>query len=529
MKNKIFIFFLLILGISSCKEDFLDLKNPAADDSGTYFTTAQTVTQSVNAIYQTMSTEALFARKWFFTFDLLSNEGAIRQPAGAEFQELSMGVYDATSGPVTGMWKMFYRMVTRSNFALDKLKAWNPKNADEIALKTRLEGEAHFFQGFANYYLATLWGNVPMRKSFEETTSNTNAVRAPQADVYAFAEENLKLAIERLPSRYSNEDNGRATSWAAKTFLGRVYAQQGLYDKALLMFKDVADNGGFSMWEGLAGFEKQFTKENRNSPETIFDCKFYFAGDPNQWFIFWGGDEAANVICTTSARAMEYGFTAWWNVAMAPPAVKRFKYDVEGAINYVDPRAFNTFYGNAGFGGDTLYYTPEKGVNGEVYNFISKGNTWSWKKYEEFEWKVQESPNSEISNQIARLADVKLMVAECLIMTGKNNEAIPYINSVRQRVGAIPYTSLPADKNAAMNIVKHEREIELCGEQQRWFDLVRWHKNWPGFNMITLLNQEKISAGVPVQANFQDKHVLFPIPQSEKDVNYLCEVPNGWN
>jgi hypothetical protein len=78
-----------------------------------------------------------------------------------------------------------------------------------------------------------------------------------------------------------------------------------------------------------------------------------------------------------------------------------------------------------------------------------------------------------------------------------------------------------------MNILKREREIELCGEQQRWFDLIRWHRNGKIFDFMSILNGEKASQDE--SATFTEKHLLLPIPQAEKDVNKLCEVPNGWN
>jgi len=81
-------------------------------------------------------------------------------------------------------------------------------------------------------------------------------------------------------------------------------------------------------------------------------------------------------------------------------------------------------------------------------------------------------PESEISTVITRLADIKLLFAECLIQNNKIGDALTQINDVRDRVGAELYLDL-GDKAQAMNILKREREIELCGEQQRWFDLLR--------------------------------------------------------
>jgi hypothetical protein len=160
---------------------------------------------------------------------------------------------------------------------------------------------------------------------------------------------------------------------------------------------------------------------------------------------------------------------------------------------------------------------------------------WRWKKYQQYEYLFSENdprtgrdggPASEISTVITRLADVKLLYAECLIQANDLAGALTQINDVRERAGAVDYLTL-GDKTLGMVILKRERELELCGEQQRWFDLLRWHRNGKIFDMAQILNGERDSQGVT--GGFTEKHLLLPIPQNEKDVNKLCEVPNGWN
>jgi starch-binding outer membrane protein, SusD/RagB family len=107
-------------------------------------------------------------------------------------------------------------------------------------------------------------------------------------------------------------------------------------------------------------------------------------------------------------------------------------------------------------------------------------------------------------------------------MDNKIDEALPLINTVRARVGAFQYTSLGA-QDEALKKLKLERRLELFGEQVRWFDLNRWGE------AMQVINAEKMAAkGV---APFLPKHVLFPIPQEEKDANPLvaADIQNDWN
>ena len=121
-----------------------------------------------------------------------------------------------------------------------------------------------------------------------------------------------------------------------------------------------------------------------------------------------------------------------------------------------------------------------------------------------------------------RYADVLLMRAEALIMDNRIGEALPLINKVRARVNAFEYTDL-GNQSEAMQKIKLERRLELCGEQVRWFDLIRWGE------AMEVINAEKFAAkGV---RPFLPKHVLFPIPQEEKDANSLVadDITGDWN
>src|SRR5450759_2854916 len=77
MKKIILIMAILgILGVSSCDTKFLDLPNPSAYSSDTYFdgATATTYKGLTTAIYSGLMNQGLFARDWYFYLDMLGNE-----------------------------------------------------------------------------------------------------------------------------------------------------------------------------------------------------------------------------------------------------------------------------------------------------------------------------------------------------------------------------------------------------------------------------------------------------------------------
>jgi hypothetical protein len=244
-------------------------------------------------------------------------------------------------------------------------------------------------------------------------------------------------------------------------------------------------------------------------------------GVGNAYGMFGGQESWANST-TSTGRAMEYGFKDWWNVLVSDALVAAFIYEDEGGISYTDPRAALTFYDDGTHGGDTIYC--EECTTGKIrYDTVCAEGQVSWRKYGMYEQRASYGqPDSYINSQVIRYADVLLMLAEAYIENNQADLALPLINEVRARSDAFEYTTLGTQSEARL-IVRRERQIELAGEQSRFFDLVRWG------TLVETINAEKQAANgtTPVKAY----HILLPIPQGERDANPVldAQVSNNWN
>ena len=89
-----------------------------------------------------------------------------------------------------------------------------------------------------------------------------------------------------------------------------------------------------------------------------------------------------------------------------------------------------------------------------------------------------------------------------------NNEAIDYINEVRDRAG-VTLIGYGKPKSDVFQAIVHERKVELAGEQSRFPDLVRWGL------ADDVLGQFGFVAG---------KHELFPIPNNEISSNDMINA-----
>ncbi|WP_321518919.1 RagB/SusD family nutrient uptake outer membrane protein [uncultured Bacteroides sp.] len=118
-------------------------------------------------------------------------------------------------------------------------------------------------------------------------------------------------------------------------------------------------------------------------------------------------------------------------------------------------------------------------------------------------------PTWDISSRdavVLRLAEMYLIKAECQLYTASGGAAMSTINALRQ-VRAINGKDNSLSGTATLETVLQERAIELCGEQQRWFDLKRTH---------TLIDHVK-KYNAQASGQIKENHYLRPIPQSQID------------
>lgn len=525
MKNKIFIILIITALFSSCSEKMLDVENENGYSAETFFKDAQSITEASTATYAAFLHGGMMAREWYFIYDLFGNDAEKNFPLQGALLSFPNFTHNADSRELNFLFTACYKALLRANFAIDAVGKWAPTAPNDVALGNRITGEMEFLKAFAHFILVTSYGDVPIKKTLEDHFI-TDAPRTPKAEIWAYIESTLQAAIGRLPLEYGASDYGRVTKGAAVALLGKTYLYQGKYNDAITQF--AALGAAPYNYDLAASLDNLFTGQEIKTKETLFSVVHGHwlgsgVGDPR--YIFRRQELSTAGLVTHSARDMEYGFRDFWNVLVSDALVNAFTYPDESGKPYVDPRAALTFYDNLGTsGGDRVF--NELGPEGPMqYSSIvgTAKRIISWRKYGEYE-QISKlgQPQSWINTQVIRYADVLLMLAECYIQTNQVDKALPLINRVRARSGAFVRTSL-GTKEEAFTKLKHERQIELAGEQSRWNDLVRW-----GIAVKTINDEKEAYNGTrPVK----DYHVLLPIPRQERDANPTlnAQVKNDWN
>ena len=145
-----------------------------------------------------------------------------------------------------------------------------------------------------------------------------------------------------------------------------------------------------------------------------------------------------------------------------------------------------------------------------------------------------------------RLADLYLMYAEALNEVGRGEEAIPYLDMIRERSGLrgvkeswAQYSrnpNKPNTQNGLREIIRQEREIELAFEGSRLWDLRRWKtaatfQNRPimGWNIYGKNTEEYYQLTTLFQQEFKaPRDYLWPLKQSELLINKNLTQNPGW-
>lgn len=472
--NIILATFLILFIVNGCDEEDFELNNPSGLSPETFFQTEAQVQASVNAIYANLQTIGLYTRLIFFEMDNMSHENAGNPQLEADKRAFLEFSFDASHPPISWYWDSCYRGINKANFVINNQDRINEISSSLLSdeRKAKFIGEAKFMRAFYYFLLVTRFGDVPLITTIPE--DGTGFPRTPANEVYDQIVADLQDASQSLLQR-ENEENGRATRGAAYALLGKVQLYRENYQASLDAFKEIY--GDYSLEEN---WFDNFKEETEFGPESIFEVQF---DDDLGNGAVWNSNSSGEGANEVTFRGQEYGFNDWFNVYPSNDLVSEFE---EG-----DPRLHETFYMN----GDTF-------AGGIVQ--IPLDRDYAWRKYENYYKDAHEDMASGINMKVIRYADVLLMMAEAANELGNQEDAVGYINEVRDRVDMPLLDAKGLSQSEVFDAIVHERMVELAGEQVRFPDLVRWG----------------MAADYLSEYGFQKgKNELWPIPNDEISAN----------
>jgi starch-binding outer membrane protein, SusD/RagB family len=508
MKKLKIYFSILLLFASACSDDFLDRQSLNDLSSDTFWTTEDDAKMALMGCYSALQDQWLFdSDPWsggVTRLDYLTDNGytAWQWMAGGD---VAQGTHNASSWIIGDTWKSAYRAIGRTNQVI----AHVPEIGFNETSAKRIVAEAKVIRATVYNLLAMTYHDVPLITT-PQTVQEASVPKNTHDEIMNFITADIEAVVNDLPlpSEVAGNEYGRITRGAGLAMLARIYLYHKDYAKAAETAKKVMDLGFYSL---VSDYATLFTTENEKNNEVIFSVAFDRVLDDGSAFAgYWGMIDYQRVL-PNLADAFYY--------TDGLPLDESPLYDAGNPSANRDSRFRTTLVSN----GDSWKGSTVTGQEGFYYQ----------RKYTE-ENNDQDHFDSPQDFYVIRYADVLLMRAEALVQAGGYNEGevMDLINQVRARAGMpavedVEGTGLTAGE--LLNIIKHERRVELAFEGLHYFDLIRWEElddcyEWYMENEFPAIQALMYPDALPRE--FVSPR--WPLPQGELDVNKALVQHEEW-
>ena len=554
--RKIIIFSLVVLTgfILSCKDEWLDTKPKAANSINTFYS-ENGVNGLLIGAYSIL--DGHYWNDWSYNmwggsitnwvWGSLASDDAYKGSTSSDQQTLNdieQFTVTPTNEFLDSKWRFMYEGISRCNVILNVTSTVTEAQVSAIN-KAWYEAQTKVLRAHFYFELTRVFGKVPY---IDENTVAPEAVKNDKL-LYAEIEADLKAAIPNLKTVES--EKARITSWAAKAYLAKVYLFQKKYAEAKPLLDDIITNGGFAL---MPNYQDNYMIVSQNNRESILEVQ-YAVNDGTDGSLNGGWGDALNFPSSGPSTCCGF-FQATRNFANA--------FKVVAATGLPDFVNWNTPGQEVGGSEYTGTVDPRldhsigrPGIPFLDWGIQPKDNSWIrdpgnggpflFKKslYKAAEKTSKATLSGWASGvnannfRFIRLAHIYLWRAECAAEEGDMDNALKYVNMIRNRAKASavvtladgtpaanykvePYSSF-ASPDEAKKAIRLEERLEFGMEGSRFFDLVRWGIVAQTMNdyLTTEALRQSYLGGKSFKAGTNE---IWPIPQNQIDLSKVNGV-----
>lgn len=341
---------------------------------------------------------------------------------------------------VLSVWSHAYKEIYSANSIINGVE--NSTGIGESD-KKRIKGETLLVRSLIYFYLSQIFGEVPYTTTTDYTV-NQSLGKISESELLIKIQNDLETAVTLLEDSYRNAERVYPNRKAAELMLSLVMMQQKKWFEAEQELKKIKQSPLY-VWE--PDVAKTFKKAGKH---ILWQLKPLKANDATE-------------------EAINYNFTT------AVPNTYALSEDLVSSFASNDLR-------------------KQKWVK-EIT--INQNHFYRCDKYR------NTTANTDEYSVIFRLEGVYLLLAESLAQQNKVEEALPYINAVRQKAGIPALTS--SSKEELLNNIVEENRKEFFTEH--------------GNRFLTLKRNNGLNKLIPVKPNWRAYHQLWPLPISELVLN----------
>ena len=569
--KKIIIPILLVSIVTFSCQKFLEV-NPQGVASAAQLKSKAGVSALLVGAYSLMDGVGAGTTQWHAAIDnwvyggVASDDAVKGTDAGDQPEQSFIEQYNwlADNTHFRGKWQHAYDAVSRCNEVIVFATDADVKDMSDVE-KTQVVAEARFLRGHYHFEAKKMWNNVPYIDEKTYSRADPSGVLVSNtANIWPKIEEDFAFAAANLPATQSQK--GRATKWAAKTYLAKALLFQKKWAEAKTLLLEVYTGSGKRL---VTEYHDNFRTVTNNNAESIFEVEFsindgtggqngnkgstlnwpYTSTSPGRGCcgFYLPSHNLVNAFRTDAnglpliGDAVDGTKDTYNNVDV--PNDQGVKFSEPWTPDYsqsVDPRLDWTVGRRGVRFLDWGKMPGTSWIRDQNYSGPFTGKKWMYYLGEENSTTHSTDRRSVNNNyRLLRMSHVILWLAECEAELGNLASAETYVNLIRKRAGGS--TKQDADVNTkvaeyptgtfatkgasfAKNAVHMEQRLEFAMEGHRFFDLVRWGiaetvlnnyakaesvagKSWDGRSF----SKRAYMAG----RTFASKNNFFPIPADE--------------
>jgi hypothetical protein len=460
----------------SCKK-FLDKQPYSQATDQTTWQSEGDANASVAACYSLIRSAFNAAITYYTYGDLPSDEfsSIVSGPSVASYSDIQSMTWN-TSIPYTNTgdprlqcrtYTNFYTAIAQSNrclYYINNMPASVFSGTDapsQQASKNRYIAEAYFTRAFNYFYMARVWGDVPLITAYDQDVSASPQLpRSPQNAILTQCIADLTIAKSYMGwnDQPNPADIGfRADKGAVFALMAHIYAWKGNYDSCSMACDSIILSGPYQL-------------ADRNNYRSIFNTT-----STENIFAIAQNQQSESIVVSASISGVTLA-------APYLPGVSAPGWQINT----------NTLYGLFDDTTNDLRYK-------NAFTLLSNGGipTPECIKYSTIQNINNNSAYQVAENNIIifRLADIELLKAEAL--AARTNPDLPgamtFVNAIRTAAG-LPTMLSAGTRDSVLNYVMDERGRELFLEGHRFYDLIRLER-LTGQQTNTNINTAEFAAG----------------------------------
>lgn len=424
--------------------------------------------------------------------------------------------------------------ITKANTILEELGS---------SASLQMTAPARAMRAYFTWMLMDSFGDTPILDKVP--AEGETVARSPRKEVAEWIESELTEIIPALTEDVTDNTYGKPTKWMAQALLAKLYINWAVYTAESVDLYDAATSGNSKLDDCVAICDEIINSGKFKLGTVDYLHKFsYDNGSHVEDFIYVMPYDAINRQGFQYARPRTfkdmknmmpnvYGSTDKFtqsfggNMVVTPEFAKLFCLDgdirnlciLRGDVYVRDPKTLRPTSEPFMYKGSQVHFTEDITL-AKIDNTIEVGN--DAKAFQQgchsIKWFIVPNDYNNGRNQsndlpIFRYADILLTKAEALTRLGKTG-AKDLFNQIRSYAGAPTIASEPT-----LDEIYDERGREFFDENWRRNDMIRFghyedeffphYKDFP-------------------DANFDKRHRIFPVKQSEIDLNSGWEQNPGY-